>query len=402
MRILLITYFFKPVQNVCADRPNSLFKYSHNSGVTIDVITTGSPLPGDEDENIIRLENIDGWNKRPFSLKKMAAKILTKIVAPFFFNIDFFWYSHVVAKCKKLISNRHYDAIYAVFPHITDIIIGLRLSKKYNIPLFTDFTDCIGLDPLFPPTHFIQKKFQLSFEKTALHKSMGVFTIAEAYERYYRECLHKAAAWNVYNGFDPDDYKGLATKENNNRKVVVVLFGNICASRERDVTPLFSAIAKLKSDRAVSANDIEFLFIGRHTESERNAMKKSQVDDIVRFVDFMDKRDGFKFITESCDYLLHYGVDGASSSVCSKLLEYLRLNKPILGICKGNEAEGIINRAGAGEVASFSTESISLLLQHALDRKIHYNPDYNYIESFSRESQARFIFERIKECLLNR
>jgi len=75
------------------------------------------------------------------------------------------------------------------------------------------------------------------------------------------------------------------------------------------------------------------------------------------------------------------------------------LHKPVIGICKGNEAELIIKKTGTGEVCDFDEKSIELLLIKMLNDEIHYQPDHLEISKFNRKHQAKEIAGIIKRCL---
>lgn len=111
----------------------------------------------------------------------------------------------------------------------------------------------------------------------------------------------------------------------------------------------------------------------------------------------MDKGEGFSFINEQADYLLFYGVPNETTIISSKLPEYIRLNKPIIGICKGNEAELIIQKTGTGEVCDFDESAIEPLLMKMLNNEIYYQPDHLAISKFNRKFQAEEIASIIKD-----
>jgi hypothetical protein len=114
----------------------------------------------------------------------------------------------------------------------------------------------------------------------------------------------------------------------------------------------------------------------------------------------MGKKEGFSFITRQADYLLFYGVPGKTTIISSKIPEYIRLNKPIIGICKGNEAETIIQKTGTGEVCDFDESSIESLLMKMLNGEIHYQPDHIEISKFDRKFQAKEIAGIIRNVYL--
>lgn len=395
MRILLLTYHFKPEQNAGADRPNSLYKYARENGVEMDVVTTLAPGAPYNDGSIRRFDAIAGWNRSGELFRKLPWKLLTKAIEPFAFNADLFWSNAVV---RALQDKTSYNAIYVVFPKFSALVAGYRLSRKTQAPLIVDFTDAIMCDPLDPQNWF-QRKVQLHFERKVVERCNAVITIAKGMEDDLRNRYTQKNILNVYNGFDPDDFEGIPlvpAQPPTGKQIRIVHFGNIGTSRKRDIGPLVHGLHMLSDQTEALASRMTIDFVGNYGEEERNQFGDLYKREIVRFLPYMNKRDGFRMISREYDCLLLYGTPGQPSTVTSKLLEYLRLGKPILGICKGNEAETIIRAAKAGECADFSAVSVCSLLKKALDRRVDFCPSAEYVERFSRKVQARTIFDFVR------
>jgi len=139
--------------------------------------------------------------------------------------------------------------------------------------------------------------------------------------------------------------------------------------------------------------------IGRYSEEEKKKILNYNVENSIIFKDLMPKKEGLAFVKSNFDYVLFYGSPNETTVISSKLLEYLYLGLPIIGICKGNEASDIIEQTGTGEVCDFDVDSIKNILQKALKREIAYNPKQNEIAKFDREYQAKQIADIIKNVL---
>jgi hypothetical protein len=77
------------------------------------------------------------------------------------------------------------------------------------------------------------------------------------------------------------------------------------------------------------------------------------------------------------------------------------MNKPILGICKGNEAENIIQDTSTGLVCDFDVNSIANMFREFLANKDVFNPDISKINLFNRKSQAQQIGKIISKVILS-
>jgi glycosyltransferase involved in cell wall biosynthesis len=171
----------------------------------------------------------------------------------------------------------------------------------------------------------------------------------------------------------------------------IVHFGSLSATKKVKRIGLFKTLKKLKDKGIINGNNFCLSFIGNINTLDKNIIARYNLNNIIDFIPYMDKNEGFRFITQQADYLLFYGVPNETTIISSKLLEYIKLNKPIMGICKGNEAELIIQKTGTGEVCDFDEDSIELLLIKVINREIYYKPDYTEISKFNRENQAKEV-----------
>ncbi len=394
MRLLLLSYHFAPDPSVASDRPNSLYKHAKANDVSIDVLTTACAPQAPTDLCVIRLDSTQTWTRPGEMLRKLPFKAATKCIEPFLLNIDTLWYRNAVRWFRDVPPDR-YDAIYAVFPTATAALLGRTMSRMSGLPLVTDFTDTIAYAPIYPQ-HALQRLTQRMLERSIVEQSRCIVTIARGFEDYFRQTYPSSRIATIYNGYDEDDFSlvGDGRDQTHTRgRVRIAHFGNICASRKRNVLPLFEGI-KRASERTKA--EIEFVFIGRYTAYERRMVSRLGLNSLVRFHPHMEKRQGLKMLHDEFDYLLFYGVPGERAAVCSKLLEYLRVGRPIVGVCRGNEAESIIERARAGECAGFATESVAALLQKAARRQVHFDLDQEFVGTFDRRRQAADIFAFIE------
>jgi hypothetical protein len=400
MKLLLVSYHFQPHTSVGADRPNSLFAHAPRH-VTIEVIAA-APVTAREGA-VHRFETISDWRDKKQFLRKIPLQLVAKLIEAVSFYADWFWIKEILFASPPDRVGR-FDAVYAVYPEFQALLIGLYYSIRYRKPLFIDFTDSITADPLFRQNR-LQRIAQRLFEAFAVGRSSGILVIAEGYRNYYQRKYPASRVQLVYNGYDEPDFKGIPFPSRRERRpagdatVRFVHFGNICASRQRDVRPLFEGIGRFLAARAERPPNIRIDFFGRYTPEEHRLAWRYDVMKVVTFRGAIAKRTGFAHIHREHDFLLFYGVPGVKSSVTAKLLEYFRLGKPIVGICEGNEAARMITRAGAGIVGAFTAESVAALFEAAVAGRIAYDPDPAYIRSFDRRVQAGEVFTFMHEAL---
>lgn len=204
----------------------------------------------------------------------------------------------------------------------------------------------------------------------------------------------------VRNGFDPEDFVEIVKNKVLNRRCFkVVFFGSLSMSKDRDISYLVDSLFYMKKNNELDSSSFKIDFIGNFNAKDVEIFLNRGLGDIVSFLKPMSKKDGFSKIRNEYDYLLFIGIQGETGLITSKLLEYLMLDKPIIGICEGNEAADIIKETGTGEVFDFTVKSTMSALRKTLKSEIYYNPDETEISKYSRIIQAEKICNIIRDTI---
>ena len=138
-------------------------------------------------------------------------------------------------------------------------------------------------------------------------------------------------------------------------------------------------------------------FFGSYIKREINILQNEQIKDIITVKNLLPKRKGLEILKNDFDALLFIGVENQKSVISNKLMDYLKLGLPILGICKGNEAEEIIQLTNTGLTCDFDVNSIKNTLSQLINDEYNYSPDHKSIESFNRINQS----EEISDIIIN-
>ena len=179
--------------------------------------------------------------------------------------------------------------------------------------------------------------------------------------------------------------------ECSDKKTFIAYFGKFNESKTRDIIPLLKGLVKLKNDNKIDSSNFELSLIGTYNKQENNLIEKNKLNDIIKIYQPVDKISGLKKLAAKYHFLLLYGVKGECSIISSKIFEYIKLNKPIIGICKGNESEEIIQKTQTGEIADFTEGSIVQIFNKFLNDQYHFKPNINEIKKYDRKEQAKKI-----------
>jgi glycosyltransferase involved in cell wall biosynthesis len=389
--LLLITDHFPPEQSGAVGRTYSLYKYSPLYGYNVIVITIAVYGKLSDEKNIYRFDSIHDWKQQGYFSRKALSKYISKFIGIFYINYDRYWENVINIKIQEILKNK-IDIIYSTYPHSASLLIGYHLSKKYRIPLITEFRDGFLFEPI-EKLQIIQKILRKKLEKKIILHSQAIITISKNISQYFQSNYPTKKTFTVYNGYDPDDFKFIKNKKKNlsGDKIFIAHFGQFNQSRKRDILPFIKALDNVKRDKQLNQRNFELSLIGHYTGREKKMIKKYKLDDIIKIYPPVPRLAGLKQIAAQYHFLLLVGVKQERSIITNKLFEYIKLNKPIIGICKGNEAETIIKKTRTGEVADFDTASIYHIFIKFLNKEYQFYPDQEEIKKFNRKKQVMKI-----------
>jgi len=399
MKILLITDHFPPEQSGGIGRSDSIRRYLPHFGIECDVITLNFYGLTNDEKGIFRYTSFLGWKKNPFTAR-FWLKILAKVQSLSGLNIDTYW-QRAVRRDLPRIKAQNYNAVYASYPSATALLIGKELAEEMNIPLILEFRDGFCYEPI---ENFNQRRSlqYLNTEKDITASAQAVITIGNTLSGYFEQHYPEIRTYTVRNGFDPQDFLHIEqTTVKPPEKFRIAHFGSISLSVERKMEILFAAISELKEENKISTENFMLDFIGNYSHIELKLIEKYKLTNYINFREKLPKADGLTILKKDYDALLLYGVAGSKTYISAKLPEYLALNMPIIGICRGNEAAALIEETHTGLVADFTVDSIKECFLQFINRKIEIKPDYQQIKSFNRRTQTEKIASIIREVLKN-
>jgi glycosyltransferase involved in cell wall biosynthesis len=389
--LLLITDHFPPEQSGAVGRTYSLYKYLPQFGYNVIVITIAIYGKLNNEKNIYRFDSIYDWKKQGYFSRKAIYKYISKLIGLFYINYDRYWEKVIYRNIDRICQTK-IDFIYSTYPHSASLFIGYHLSKKYNIPLITEFRDGFLFEPL-EKLNIIERYSRKCFEKKIILHSTVVITIGKNLTNYYKNRYPASSVYTVYNGYNEDEFQFMRNMKEkmSDKKILIAYFGQFNQSKKRDIIPLINALKKLKIDKKIKSSNFELSLMGNYTIPEKKLIDKYKLNDIIKIYESVPKLVGLKKIAGMYHFVLLYGIKAESSIISSKIFEYLKLNKPIIGICKGNESEEIIYQTQTGEVADFDQDSIYNIFNKFLNKQYKFNPNTEEIKRFDRREQAKKI-----------
>ncbi|MCP5051582.1 MAG: glycosyltransferase family 4 protein, partial [bacterium] len=157
MKILIVAYYYPPINSGGTMRPVKMAKYLPRMGHEVTVLTqtygkskieTGNGKP-----RIIRFHDFS-HNRNRVGLRRKVQwfklRMFTELLnmMGIYHSIYSWWKRKVIRNSETIINLVQPDVIIATYPPVETLEIGVYLSKKYNIPLISDFRDGLIFEPI--------------------------------------------------------------------------------------------------------------------------------------------------------------------------------------------------------------------------------------------------------------
>jgi hypothetical protein len=390
MRLLVVSYFFPPFNNMGAVRVGKTAKYLMKTfGHDVRVVTAASQpfqatLPPELPADRVTYTKWFNVNKPAEILSGGRARVTaaghelqgpTEFVrAARSFYRDFYksvvafpddqigWYPFALRAASRLMADWRPDLLLASGPPNTSLLAVYRLAQRYDIPWVAELRD------LWTDSHYYRfprwrQRLEQRLERRVLGSASGFLTVSEPLAEVLR-LKYRAPVAVVLNGYDPEDYPASAGGLLEKKFVRLVYTGMLMWSGVEggmDPRPLFEALRRL----GPLAEHIRLAFYGRRLQGARDAARTEGVEHLVEVHDQVPYLESLRMQREADVLLLFLWNDPKEPGVYTgKLFEYIGAGRPILAVGSAdNVAAQLIRDRRAGVVLNDPARIAERLLQ---------------------------------------
>ena len=252
------------------------------------------------------------------------------------------WLWDGVRKGSALIEEIEPQIIFSTFPVATAHLIGLELSRKYDIPWMADFRDPMT----YGAPESAQRQTPLGNLEHGVVKAASAFTfatrqIASIYKEYYPQIAHRQS-FVIENGYDEELFSSLDTKlvaSSPNDRDVTFLHSGYLYGEERNPTHFLQALRSLSDESGQQARSFRAVFQGDRDQSYSDFVDEIGLRDLVEFRGTVPLEQSIQSLTQA-DILLLIQGRKYRNQIPSKVYEYLAAKKPILALTESDSATG--------------------------------------------------------------
>ncbi len=292
-----------------------------------------------KNEKLIAAETISTENK---SLShKISLWIRLNLYIP---DARIGWYFTAVKAAKKFLRQNKIDGIVSIGPPHSSHLIGLKLSKKFQIPHIP-----VLIDPWVDIVYYknlnrskLAKRIDKNLEKAVLQNARQVVFVTKSTEEDYlnKYDFLKDKTNVLYWGYDEDDFKDLNIEKIKKDEKTIVHAGNLFAYQN---PKNFWKQIKIEYDKG---SNFKIRFVGTVDPIVLDYLREIGLQDKVETLGFLPYPEMIKEIINANALLV---CASEPRHVPGKLFEALRTGNPIIAFGDNNtEVKQIIESVNAG------------------------------------------------------
>ena len=407
MRILLIAYYYPPQNASGGLRPLKLAEHLTAAGHDVVVLTSAPDRRPASGKNIIRVpdpshtQDRSGRRRCLWLARRLAVEVLNR--AGIYASLFSGWARAARRQGEAIMAAGLPGAIIATYPPVETLELGLRLSRKHNVPLIADFRDGLLFEPV-ERRALRRRSVRRSYEKLearVAREAAAIVTVSPAISDYFLKKYAGSRVLTILNGYD----RGapllplLANPFAPGRFHVVHTGGIALSDLGSDLAHLVLGVEKALAAAPALRARLVIHFAGRLNARERRLLQPLAAAGLVRIYGQLPRENAL-WMQQNADLLLLLAAPDRTSVATGKLFEYMLAAKPVLALAAGTFAAAMIAETGIGwTVPPDDPQAIAAMLTAIMQQDVT-RPERNEpaIAQYDRKRQCQqflSLLERI-------
>ncbi len=378
-KVLIITYYFPPINAIASRRPYGLAKYLKQYGWEPVILTVKMQRENHNEFNIIEVDY-------PGNVLDLFNFAFNTSISPENFWWQLIEYPHryknltkrMVKKADEYLKNNKVEAILTSSGPEVVHIAGKKIKEKHDIPWHADMRD-LWTQNYYYKQNCLRKLFDTNLEKNLLPKANAVTTVSDPLAGIQSNFLDGKTIDVIHNGFDPAEV--FVEEQKQYDKLTFIHTGLIYENYQ---TPehLFKAVSELIQTKLIDENKISINFFGAINQ---NIVKLAQTYGLENLFAFSGKIPRQEVLIEQkkSHILLYFQWENSEHKgiYSGKIFEYLAAKRPILVTGGKKDVVGeLLDNTCAG-VHALTNEEIKQTILKYYNEFIHTGKvSYNAVE----------------------
>jgi glycosyl transferase family 4/glycosyl transferase family 1 len=280
------------------------------------------------------------------------------------------WIGRAARAATQASATTAFDGLVTFGQPWSDHLVGLRVHRATKLPWVAHFSDP-WVDSPYLRSLPAQRRAAQRMEEDVIREADGVVFVtrqmADLVMKKYPDAWRDKAGV-VPHGFEPASVPKAGQSRRAGGGPMRLVYTGRFYEDLRTPTSMLQALARINA-REPLADALDVTFVGPHVTSFAREAARLGIDALVHFRDRVPPAEAAA-VANAADALLVIDApaDGPSPFLPSKLVEYLPLRKPILGITPAGAAAELLERlvcqtAPPGDVDAIETAIVCLLRQ---------------------------------------
>ncbi len=309
------------------------------------------------------------------------------------------WVKPATLFLKKYIQENHIGTVITTGPPHSVHLIGLGLKKSLGVKWMADFRDpwtSIGYHSKLKLNRAAVKK-HLKLEQQVLDTCDVVLTTSKGTQEHFLEKTNNTVKV-VTNGYEPAEKNVPVILD---LKFTISHIGSLLSDRNPKI--LWEVLGELVREEKKFANQFKLQLAGVVSEEVLKAIDENGLTPYLDNKGYVDHSEALE-MQKSSQLLLLIEIDSEETKqiIPGKLFEYLKANRPILGLApKGSEVASIIETSGSGVVFNYDQkEDVKTHLYNSFrlfEKSLLKVSNTSGIEKYTRRSLTGQLATEIKE-----
>lgn len=394
MKILIISYYFPPINSIASLRPYSWAKYWSQMEHEVTVLTANEVKKSNDlimDCSMFNIIRITNPLKSLMTQSTAEGSIQIKMQSPskptFLRKFKTFLQSRgimstarmpdfndaVIAKSVDAIGSAQFDFIISTAGPYTEHLIARKIMKKQKQAFWiADYRD------LWTQNHIFKGLFPFTWieeylEKKINHSANYIITVSQplADQISLKYNINNVAV--IENGFDSDDTNTISPEPYWSDNKVRLVYTGVIYRGKQDPSPLLEAIQIIdQSEDSHLLQKLEVIFVGGSKGDLHELISKYGVDTWVKDYGFVSRNNALRMQRDAHGLIfLDFETPGVDGILTGKLFEYLDSGTEILGIGVTDKSTPGKLIAESGQGRNFGTDSqiIATYLKSLLEKE---------------------------------
>jgi glycosyltransferase involved in cell wall biosynthesis len=459
-KVLVIAYYFPPIQSSGVYRPLKFVKYLREFGWEPVVLTINAVCGHPKDEGLLddipkgvvieRTPQVDFYRLVNF-LKRQKSRTESHLeyktrgkeshngegevkssavssylpirskLAVLFRDVFFIpdnevpWLPIAAAKALRLAKKEKVDAVITTSPPHSVHLVGLLTKSATGLPWIVDFRDLWTDTFDFYPRRYGQwrRPVEQWMEKCVLRRADSIVNVSDGESDHLRSEYNDLPVDKfrvIHNGYDPEDFVNEANAPDtelkcDQRRLHITYVGTLYSTT---ADTFFDALSTSLEDDPNLKYDLELTFIGHIDPEYATKITQSNYRDLINIVGLKSHAEAVKAMCKTDVLLiLHGGNKIKDSDIPGKIFEYMGAGKTILALARPGDIVSILAKSNLAMVVNPEDKDAikQKLLELVTSKKknqLNPRPNCEHIGRFSRKNLTRKLAKLLDEKVLEK